>query len=71
VLHPDRLASVQASERRLRTVRGDVLEYDALLVAVGARAEVGVPGALIFQARATSVRFVAFSTISSPAACAR
>jgi sulfide:quinone oxidoreductase len=48
VLRPDRLACVEPAERRLRTVRGDVLEYDALLVAVGARADIAVPGALTF-----------------------
>jgi sulfide:quinone oxidoreductase len=47
-LRPDRLGSVEPAERRLRTVRGDVLEYDALLVAVGARADIAVPGALTF-----------------------
>jgi sulfide:quinone oxidoreductase len=47
-LRPDRLASVDAPRRRLRTVRGDVLDYDALLVAVGARADIAVPGALTF-----------------------
>jgi sulfide:quinone oxidoreductase len=48
VLRPDRLGCVEPAERRLRTVRGDVLEYDALLVAVGARADIAVPGALTF-----------------------
>jgi sulfide:quinone oxidoreductase len=47
-LRPDRLASVEPSERRVRTIRGDTLEYDALLVAVGARPDVAVPGALTF-----------------------
>jgi sulfide:quinone oxidoreductase len=50
-LRPDRLASVEPGEQRLRTVRGDVLEYDALLVAVGARADMAVPGALTFSGR--------------------
>jgi NADPH-dependent 2,4-dienoyl-CoA reductase/sulfur reductase-like enzyme len=45
VLRPDHLASVEPGERRVRTVRGDVLDYDALLVAVGARPDVAVPGA--------------------------
>src|SRR5689334_9163156 len=48
-LHPDRLSSVDVARRALRTVRGDVLEYDALLVAVGARADMAVPGALTFS----------------------
>ena len=51
VLHPDRLASVSPAARRLSTVRGDVLRYDALLVAVGARPEPAVPGALTFSGR--------------------
>jgi sulfide:quinone oxidoreductase len=50
-LRPDRLASVDVPRRALRTVRGDVLEYDALLVAVGARADMAVPGALTFSGR--------------------
>ena len=48
VLRADRLGSVEPTERRLRTVRGDVLDYDALLLAVGARADIAVPGALTF-----------------------
>jgi sulfide:quinone oxidoreductase len=48
-LRPDRLASVDPAARRLRTVRGDEFPYDALLVAVGARADVAVPGALTFS----------------------
>ena len=47
-LRPDRLSSVDADQRRVRTVRGDTLDYDALLVAVGATADVAVPGALTF-----------------------
>jgi len=48
-LRPDRLSSVDVARRALRTVRGDELEYDALLVAVGARADMAVPGALTFS----------------------
>jgi sulfide:quinone oxidoreductase len=48
-LRPDRLSFVDVARRALRTVRGDVLEYDALLVAVGARADMAVPGALTFS----------------------
>jgi sulfide:quinone oxidoreductase len=48
-LRPDRLASVDPPARRLHTVRGDTLDYDALLVAVGARADMAVPGALTFS----------------------
>ena len=47
-LRTDRLASVDPSAGELRTVRGEILGYDALLVAVGARADVAVPGALTF-----------------------
>jgi sulfide:quinone oxidoreductase len=47
-LRPDRLASVDPPRRQLRTVRGDVLDYEALLVAVGARTDMAVPGALTF-----------------------
>jgi sulfide:quinone oxidoreductase len=48
-LRPDRLSSVDAAQRRVRTVRGDTLDYDALLVAVGAGSDVAVPGALTFS----------------------
>jgi sulfide:quinone oxidoreductase len=48
-LRPDRLASVDPGERSLRTVRGDTLTYDALLVAVGARSDIAIPGALTFS----------------------
>ena len=47
-LRPDRLASVDAEAHSVRTVRGDTLDYDALLVAVGARADMAIPGALTF-----------------------
>jgi sulfide:quinone oxidoreductase len=48
-LRPDRLSSVDPEQRRVRTVRGDTLDYDALLVAVGAAPDVAVPGALTFS----------------------
>jgi sulfide:quinone oxidoreductase len=48
-LRPDRLASVDPKRRRIRTVRGDTLDYDALLVAVGATPDIAVPGALTFS----------------------
>ena len=48
-LRPDRLASVVPDQRHVRTVRGDTLDYDALLVAVGATTDVAVPGALTFS----------------------
>jgi sulfide:quinone oxidoreductase len=47
-LRPDQLASVDPEGRRVRTVRGDTLAYDALLVAVGAVSDVAIPGALTF-----------------------
>jgi sulfide:quinone oxidoreductase len=48
-LRPDRLASVDPERRRVRTVRGDVLDYDALLITVGATPDLAVPGALTFS----------------------
>ena len=48
-LRPDRLGTVDPEQRRLRTVRGDTLEYDALLVAVGATPDMALPGALTFS----------------------
>jgi sulfide:quinone oxidoreductase len=48
-LRPDRRASVDVGEHRLRTLAGDMLDYDALLIAVGARPDVAVPGALTFS----------------------
>ena len=47
-LRPDRLASVDTEARRVRTVRGDTLDYDALLIAVGATPDMAIPGALTF-----------------------
>jgi sulfide:quinone oxidoreductase len=51
VLRPDRLASIWPAARCLSTVRGELLQYDALLVAVGARTTTAVPGALTFDGR--------------------
>jgi len=48
-LRADRLASVDAEAREVRTVGGDTLAYDALLVAVGASPDVAVPGSLTFS----------------------
>jgi sulfide:quinone oxidoreductase len=48
-LRPDRLSSVDSDRCRVRTVRGDTLEYDALLVAVGATPDIAIPGALTFS----------------------
>jgi sulfide:quinone oxidoreductase len=44
----DRLSAVDPDRRQARTVAGEVLGYDALLVAVGATADVAIPGALTF-----------------------
>jgi sulfide:quinone oxidoreductase len=49
VLAPDRLRDVDPGARRVQTVRGDTIAYDALLVAVGARTDVAIPGALTFS----------------------
>jgi sulfide:quinone oxidoreductase len=48
-LRPDRLASVDPDAREARTVRGDTLRYDALLVAVGASPDIAIPGSLTFS----------------------
>jgi sulfide:quinone oxidoreductase len=45
----DALASVDADARLARTVQGAELEYDALLVATGARPVTAVPGAITFR----------------------
>jgi sulfide:quinone oxidoreductase len=45
----DGLAEVDVHARRLRTTAGRTLDFDALLVAVGARAEEALPGALTFR----------------------
>jgi sulfide:quinone oxidoreductase len=47
-LRRDRLASVHPDAQFVRTVAGETVEYDALLVAVGGRPDVGVPGAMTF-----------------------
>jgi sulfide:quinone oxidoreductase len=43
------LAGVDVDRRRARLATGDDRDYDFLLVAVGARAEAGLPGALTFR----------------------
>ena len=48
-LRPDRLATVDTDARRVRTVRGDTVPYDALLVAVGAKPDIAIPGSLTFS----------------------
>jgi sulfide:quinone oxidoreductase len=50
--HRDALAAVQAGERRVTTAAGDVLEYDALVVACGGRPVDPLPGALVFRGSA-------------------
>jgi sulfide:quinone oxidoreductase len=45
----DALAGVDVRARRLRTAGGETVDYDALLVAVGARREEALPGALTFR----------------------
>ena len=45
----DALASVDADAHLARTVQAAELEYDALLVATGARPAVAVPGAIVFR----------------------
>lgn len=47
--HQTRLESVASRMRYVRTGLGARLEYDALILAVGARAIAGVPGALTFR----------------------
>src|SRR5215213_2083092 len=48
----DALASVDVAAGRLRTTGGETIRFDALLVAVGARQEPAVPGALTFRGSA-------------------
>ena len=45
------LASVDPGRSEVRTGAGDALPYDALVVALGARAEPALPGALAFRGR--------------------
>ena len=47
--HQSRLEAVAARKGFVRTASGARLEYDALIVATGARAVVGVPGAITFR----------------------
>ena len=51
------LASVDPGARRIETAHGSTIEYDALLVAVGARPVEAVPGALTFSGEAERRRF--------------
>jgi sulfide:quinone oxidoreductase len=45
----DAIASVDVAARRLQTTADETIAYDALLVAVGARADEALPGALTFR----------------------
>jgi sulfide:quinone oxidoreductase len=47
--HHTAIASVDPARRRVATTRGDSLGYDALLLAMGARARPALPGALTFR----------------------
>jgi sulfide:quinone oxidoreductase len=49
VYHKTRVESVAPQKRRVRTASGARLEYDALILATGARAIVGIPGAMTFR----------------------
>lgn len=48
--HRDTLAAVDPAARHVRTAGGLTLEYDSLLIGVGAIAEDSIPGALTFPA---------------------
>ena len=49
VYHKTRVESVAPQKRRVRTASGARLEYDALVLATGARAVAGIPGAPTFR----------------------
>lgn len=53
----DALAAVGSQQRRVRLESGISLEYDYLVLAVGARASVAVPGALTFRDQRDLPRF--------------
>jgi sulfide:quinone oxidoreductase len=53
----DALVSVDPGERTVTTAAGNTLEYDALLIALGASQVEAVPGALTFSAEAERRRF--------------
>lgn len=48
----DALSAVDVPARRVRTASGETIGYDALLIAVGARAETALPGSLTFRGSA-------------------
>jgi sulfide:quinone oxidoreductase len=45
----DALVAVEPEHRRVRTRRGALVEYDSLLIAVGARPRLALPGAVTFR----------------------
>jgi NADPH-dependent 2,4-dienoyl-CoA reductase/sulfur reductase-like enzyme len=47
--HKTRVKSVASKKRYVRTASGARLEYDALILATGARAIAGIPGAMTFR----------------------
>jgi len=47
--HRARLEAVAPAQKRVRLASGMSLNYDALVLAIGARARAGVPGALMFR----------------------
>jgi sulfide:quinone oxidoreductase len=49
VYRRDRLEGVAARKKYVRLASGPRLGYDALILAIGARARAGVPGALVFR----------------------
>ena len=55
--HRTRVESVGLRSRRVRLTYGGRLTYDALVLATGARATVGVPGALTFRDQRDLPRF--------------
>src|SRR4051794_2522016 len=55
-LHHGALNSVNAAAQRVTLTDGTELTYDALLLAVGARSEEAIPGALTFRGPEDSAR---------------
>ena len=51
------LAEVRPNEREVVTLEGEILGYDALLVAVGAKATIGLPGAITVKGPRFTRRF--------------
>ena len=47
--HRTRLEAAAPQQKRVRLASGLTLNYDALVLAIGTRAQVGVPGALLFR----------------------